>query len=313
MNTNKITTILLMAFLVTGFLAGYGICETSTPAANKGVRALVETGWLVKNLGNPAVKIVYVDDWPSRKAEYDSKHIPGSVYLGIGAVLGSIGDGSFPPNKSIFEAEISKLGISKNDHVVLYGFEGKSIFTLGTLWLLDYFGHNKFSYLNGGLKKWNNENRKTSGDSIKIKPAKYKAGASDESIRANAYYVLMHLKDPNVVIVDARGTDEYKGENNSETNRRVGHIPGALDIGYYITNFKDNGTLKSVKDLKDIYTKNGVTKDKEIIVYCQGGLKTSNTYFVLKHILNYPNVKNYVGSWGEWGNRVNFNWYPTEK
>ena len=294
-----------MAFLVSSFLGGYGICATAQP--------LVETGWLVKNLDNPEIKIVYVDDWPPQKAEYDRKHIPGSAYLGIGAVMGIIGDGSFPPNKSMFEAEISKLGINKNDHVVLYGFEGKSIFTLGALWLLDYFGHEKFSYLNGGLAKWNKESRKTSGESKKIKPTRYKIEPPDESIRADAYYVLMHLKDQNVVIVDARGTDEYKGENNAETNRRVGHIPGALDMGYYITNYKDNGTLKSVKALEAIYTKMGVTKDKEIIVYCQGGLKTSNTYFVLKHILNYPNVKNYVGSWGEWGNRVNFNWYSIEK
>ena len=312
MNINKNIVTVLLVFLLSGLPAGYGICATDKPSANK-VPALVETGWLVKNLGNPEIKIVYVDDWPSRKAEYDSKHIPGSAYLGIGAVLGSIGDGRFPPNKSIFEAAMSNLGISKNDHIVLYGFEAKSIFTLSTLWLLDYFRHEKFSYLNGGLVKWNREKRKTSGEPTKIKSTGYKAGPPDESIRADAYYVLMRLKDPNVVIVDARGTDEYTGRTNPETNRRVGHIPGALDIDYYTTNFKDNGTLKSAKALKAIYTKKGVTKDKEIIVYCQGGLKTSNTYFVLKHILNYPNVRNYVGSWGEWGNRVNFNWYPVEQ
>ncbi|GBE40886.1 MAG TPA: sulfurtransferase [Nitrospirae bacterium] len=309
---NNKTAVLLMAFLLSGLLTGYGTCATDKPSANK-VPALVETGWLVKHLGDPEIKIVYVDDWPSRKAEYDSKHIPGSLYLGIGALLSSIGDGSFPPNKSVFESAMSKLGISKNDHIVLYGFKAKNIFTFSTLWLLDYFGHEKFSYLNGGLEKWNRENRKTSGESTKIKPTRYKTGSPDESIRADAYYVLMRLKEPNVVIVDVRGTDEYTGENNPETNRRVGHIPGALDMGYFTTNFNDNGTLKSVKDLKAIYTEKGVTKDKEIIVYCQGGLKTSNTYFVLKYILNYPNVRNYVGSWGEWGNRVNFNWYPAEQ
>lgn len=312
MNIYNKTIIVLLAFLLSSLPAGYGICATQkTPAAK--IPALVETDWLEKNLDNPQIKIVYVDDWPARKAEYDSKHIPGSVYLGVGAVMGSIGDGSFPPNISVFEDAIRNLGISNNDHVVLYGFEAKTIFTLGTLWLLDYFGHEKFSYLNGGLEKWLREARKTSGESIKIRPTRYKIGAVDESIRADAYYVLMRLKDPNVVILDARGTDEYTGAKNPETNRRIGHIPGAIDMGYYTTNFKDNGTLKSVKDLNAIYTKNGVTKDKEIIVYCQGGLKTSNTYFVLKHILNYPNVKNYVGSWGEWGNRVNFNWYPVKQ
>ena len=245
----KKIVIISMVFFISGLLAGHGICETEKPSANKGVPALVETGWLVKNLDNPKIKIVYVDDWPSRKAEYDSKHIPNSAYLSIGPVMSIIRDGSFPPNKSVFEAAISNLGISKNDHLVLYGFEAKTIFTLGTLWLLDYFGHEKFSYLNGGLEKWNRENRKTSGESMKIKLTRYKAGSPDESIRADAYYVLMRLKDPNVVIIDARGTDEYDGKNNPETNRRVGHIPGALDLGYYVTNFNKNGTIKLIETL----------------------------------------------------------------
>lgn len=313
MNTNKYIVTVLMACLFIVSLAGHAISATAKPSAKKGIQKLVETGWLSNNLDNPKIKIVYVDNWPSRKAEYDKKHIPGSLYLNIGAVLGIIRDGSFPPNIGVFEIEMSKLGISKDDHVILYGFEAKDIFTLATLWLLDYFNHEKSSYLNGGLEKWHKEKRKTSSASAKIKPTTYKAGERNESIRADAYYVLMRLKDPNVVIVDARGTDEYKGKTNPETNKRVGHIPGALDMGYYTTNFKTSGTLRSVKALTAIYTRKGITKDKEIIVYCQGGLKTSNTYFVLKHILNYPNVRNYIGSWGEWGNRVNFNWYPVEQ
>ncbi len=310
MKNKKEIIIVLIVFFLSSFFLGQRTCEAE---AGKGFPSLVDTKWMTENLNNAGIRILFVDDWPSKKAEYDSKHIPGSAYLNIGAVMSIIGDGSIAPNMSIFESLMSNLGINKNDHVVLYGYEGKTIFTLGSLWLMEYFGHKKLSYMNGGLIKWYAENRKTSGEARQIKPTSYKAESPDESMRVDAYYVLMRLSDPNVLIIDARGTDEYTGQSNQETNRRVGHIPGAIDLGYYSTNFNTDGTIKSIEDLEDIYKEKGISKDKEIIVYCQGGLKTSNTFFVLKHILNFPTVKNYIGSWGEWGNRVNFNWYPVEQ
>ncbi len=301
-------------FSVVSLLFAVSLFAGYQNAFANGVHPLVETQWLEDNLNKSDIRIVFMDDWPSKKADFDSKHIPGSVYIGVGTLMGTMGNGSAPPNKAKYEAFMSELGINKDDHVVLYSMEGKSVFTLGAFWLMEYFGHKKVSYLNGGLAKWYKENRPATVEVIKVTPTKYMAGSPNESIRVDAKYVLKSLKNPNVVLVDTRGTDEYIGENNKEKNKRVGHIPGALDLGYYVTNFNQkDGTVKSADDLTAVYEKNGVTRDKEVISYCQGGIKASNAYFILKHILGYPNVKVYVGSWGEWGNRVDFNEYPIEK
>ncbi|MBI4682969.1 MAG: sulfurtransferase [Nitrospirae bacterium] len=263
---------------------------------------LVETKWLADNLNN--VKIVFVDNWPSDKEEYTKKHIKGSVYMGIGALMGTLGNGSAAPDKAQFEGMMNRLGINNADHVVLYGAKGDNVFTLGAFWLIEYFGHKNVSYLNGGLAKWNKENLPTEGGMNPAAPGNYKAAAANESIRSDAAHVLSSLKNSNAVLVDARGTGEYKGEVNNDKNTRVGHIPGALDLDSFKTNFNADGTVKSAADLKALYESKGVTKTKEVITYCQAGIKASNAYFFVKHILGYPNVKVYVGSWGEWGNRT---------
>jgi thiosulfate/3-mercaptopyruvate sulfurtransferase len=248
---------------------------------------LVETDWVVNNLDNPKVKIIFVDNWPSEKEAYEKGHIPGSVMMGVGALMGTLGDGSAPPDKKQFEAMMSRLGVNNGDLVM--------------------------AFLNGGLAKWTKEGRPTKSGMEMAKAGTYKAASPDESIRADAPIVLTSLKNPNAVLVDARGTGEYKGDVNNEKNKRVGHIPGAHDLGYEVTNFNEDGTVKSAADLNAVYGAKGVSKDKEVIAYCQGGIKAANAYFTLKHILGYPNVKVYVGSWGEWGNRVDFDMYPAEK
>ncbi|RJR15252.1 MAG: sulfurtransferase [Nitrospiraceae bacterium] len=290
-----IISVLFMVSVFAGFQDAYA----------KDGGAVVETQWLADNLNN--VKIVFVDNWPSAKESYEKKHVPGSVYMGIGALMGTISPN--PPDKAQFEGMMNRLGINNNDHVVLYGIDGESVFTLGAYWLMEYFGHKKVSYLNGGLAKWNKENRASESGMKVAEAGKYKVGATDESIRIVADDVLKNLNKPNFVLVDARGTGEYKGEVNNDKNKRVGHIPGALDLDYYKTNFNADGTLKSVADLKAAYESKGVTKDKEVVSYCQGGIKAANAYFVLSHILGYKNVKVYVGSWGEWSG-LDYNKYP---
>ncbi|HBH61654.1 MAG TPA: sulfurtransferase [Nitrospiraceae bacterium] len=309
MKIKKIIIVALMIFCISGLPPGYGTCETS---AGKRFPALVETQWLAGNMNKSEIKIIFVDEWPSRKADYQKKHIPGSAYLDMGTLMGTIGVGRVPPDKDNFESMMSKLGINKNDHVVLYGYEGKTIFTLGAFWLMEYFGHEKVSYLDGGLEKWSREGLKVSGESTTLKPTRYEAGAPDKSMRVDAGYVLKRLTDPQVVLVDTRSADEYNGRINREQNLRVGHIPGAVNLDSLIMNFNNDGTIKSDKDLTAIYEAKGVTRDKEIIVYCQGAMKTATTFFVLKHMLGYANVKSYLGSWGEWGNMVDFDKFPIE-
>lgn len=278
------------------------------------VPTLVETQWLADSLKKPNICIAYVGGMsPNDKTKFASKHIPGSVYIGINSLMNVLGDGSMPPDKAKFEALMGKLGFGNDSHVVVYGVGGGNPFITNAYWLMKYFGHKKVGYLNGGITKWNKEGRETSGEPAKRTTTTYKVVATDESIRADANYVLQNLKNSKVVIVDARAADEYNGTKNVGGNKRTGHIPGAINLNFYPTNLNEDGTFKSVKDLKAAYEAKGVTKDKEVITYCQGGVRAAHTYFVLKHLLGYPKVRDYVGSWGEWGNRLDPAKYPMEK
>lgn len=280
-----------------------------------GVPALVETQWLADNIKTPDMRVVFVGS-PSPKSMqgFGSQHIPGSMYVGIGSLMKVLGNGSAPPDRAEFEALMVRLGISNSSHVVVYGTGGGNPFITNAFWLMKYFCHKKVSYLNGGITKWVQEKRGTeSGAPAKAQPAKYKAEV-DESVRADAAYVLQNLKNPEVVIVDTRSSDAYKGIVNEvpQANKRAGHIPGAVNLEFYSTNLNKDGTFKSVGELRALYESKGVTKDKEVITNCQGGVRAAHTFFVVKHLLGYPKVRNYVGSWGEWAN-LDPEKYPIEK
>jgi thiosulfate/3-mercaptopyruvate sulfurtransferase len=314
----KVGKTIFSARIVAGFVSLlFVLCVASFQPvfANGSTSVLVETQWLVDNLKKPEIRIVYVGSMsPKSMASFGGKHIPGSAYLSIGSLMGALGDGSMPPDKAKFEALMGKLGISNDTHVVVYGTGGGNPFITNAFWLMKYFGHNKVSYLNGGITKWTQEKRGTAtGAPAQITPTKYKA-VPDESVRADANYVLQNLKNPKVAIVDTRGADAYSGKMNEVpgANKRTGHIPGAINLNFYPTNLNKDGTFKSVKDLKAAYEAKGVTKDKEAITYCQGGFRSAHTYFVLKHLLEYPKVRNYIGSWGEWSN-LDPAKYPLEK
>lgn len=307
--SKKIITVLFSLFFLICLFAGY-----QNALANADVPPLVETQWLADNLKNPDLRIVYVAGMsPKDKADFDGKHIPGSVYIGINSLMGVLGNGSMPPDKVKFEALMGRLGISDDTQVVVHGVGGGNPFITNAFWLLKYNGHDKVSYLNGGLAKWNAEGRKTTREPAKITSATYKA-TPDPSIFAKADDVLKNIKNPKTAIVDTRSLDEFKGkENPAEMNKRLGHIPGAILLNFYPTNLNRDGTFKSINELKAVYAAKGVTGDKEIILYCQGGIRAAHTYFVLKHLLGYPKVRNYVGSIGEWANRLDPAKYPLEK
>ncbi len=302
----KIAVSIFSLLFLLSFFSGYQKAFASE------VSALVETKWLADNLKKPEIRIVYVASMaPKDKENFDIKHIPGSVYVGIGSLMNVLGNGSMPPDKAKFEALMGKLGIGNDTHVVVSGAGGGNPFIANAFWLMKYFGHKKVSYLNGGTSKWMREKNEITGKPAQTAPATYKA-TLNESIFANADYVLKNLKNPKVAIVDTRGLDEYTGKN-AMGNKRTGHIPGAILLNFYPTNLNKDGTFKSVNDLKAAYEAKGVTKDKEVITYCQGGIRAAHTYFVLKHLLGYPKVRNYVGSWGEWGSRLDPAKYPLEK
>ena len=278
--------------------------------ANGQVQHLVNTQWLADNLKADNMRLIHMATPGGQKEHFDMKHIPGSVYLGIGELMGVFGNGSTPPDKAGFETLMSSLGISNDTHVVVVGGEGNP-FVAGTFWLMKYFGHDRVSMMDGGVKKWMGENRPTTGEATTVTATKYSATA-DSSLYANADDVLKNIKNKNAAIVDTRNAGEYSGQDNSTQNKRTGNIPGSIHMDFYATNLNPDGTFKSAGDLKAAYEAKGITADKEVITYCQGGIRAAHTLFVLKYMLGYPNVKNYVGSWSEWGSRLDFTKYPAD-
>lgn len=278
--------------------------------ANGGVQPLVETGWLADNLKN--VSVIHVASFsPQPEQDFKSKHISGAVSMSVGDVMGTLGDGSSKPDAATFEAVMNKMGINNDSHVVVYG-SGKDDGLVATAyWLLKYFGHGKVSYLNGGLTKWIKEKHETTNEVKNIIPSKYKP-SPNESMFATADDVLKKVGNPKTVIVDVRSSDEYKGIKSPVETKIMGHIKGAVNLDYAI-NMNEDGTFKSLSDLKASYEAQGVIPGKEAIVYCLGGVRAAHTVFVLKYLLGYPDVKNYVAAWGEWGNKLDTAKYPVEK
>ena len=290
------------------FLFSLLILSNQTVIAGTEAQALVETSWLADNLKNPGLAIVYVGGPASKKENFELKHVPGAVYLDFGTLMGILGDGSTPPDKAKFEALAGSLGIGNDKHVIVHS--GDTLFSSAAFWLFDYFGHKKVSLLNGTITKWMNEGRATDGGPAKITPATYKA-TPNASLLATADDV---LKNPKAVILDVRSAGEFKGtEDPTKQNKKLGRIPGAVNLDFFSTNLNNDGTFKSANELKASYEAKGVTKDKEIIVYCQGGVRAAVSAVALEHVLGYPKVRNYVGSWGEWGNRLDTTKYPIEK
>jgi thiosulfate/3-mercaptopyruvate sulfurtransferase len=302
----KVTTIIFSLLLLIGVSSTY-----QNALAGDNVQPLVETGWLAKNLDNNDLKIIHMATPGGKKEHFDMKHIPGSMYIGLGEVMPVLGNGDNPPDKAGFEALMGRLGISNDSHVVVVGGSQTNPFISGVFWLMKYNGHDKVSMLNGGVGKWIKEGKKTSNKPASVKAAKYSA-SPDSSILANADQVLASINNSKAVIVDVRNINEYTGKDTSMGNKRLGHIPGVKHIDFYSTNLNQDGTFKSASDLKAAYEAKGVTKDKEVITYCQGGIRAAHTHFVLQYMLGYPNVRNYVGSWAEWS-RLDPAKYPVEK
>ncbi len=283
-----------------------GLIATSQLSYANGSSPLTETQWVADNMKD--VKLVYVGFvGGDNKKQYEGKHIAGSAYLGMNELMSAM---TATPNQAKFEEIMGQIGVSNDSNVVLYSTPAANPFVPATYWLMKYFGHKNVSIMNGSLDKWEKEGKKTDGTLPEIKSATYKASGNTKSIHADGASVLNNLKNSGTVIVDTRAADEYTGAKEISYIKAKGHIPGAVNLNFYPTNRNGDGTYKSVADLKAAYEAAGVTKDKEIITYCEGGPRAADSYFALTELLGYTNVKVYVGSWMEWGNDDK---YPVEK
>jgi thiosulfate/3-mercaptopyruvate sulfurtransferase len=272
--------------------------------------SLVSTEWLAEHLNDPDIRIVESNEDPLL---YDTGHIPGAVKIDWTADLND------PIARDyVKRTEFAKLmrakGITNDTTVIFYG-DKNNWWAAYALWVFKLFGHDKVRILNGGRKKWVEEGRPLTRDVVKIKKSKYNAQKRDDKTnRAFRKEVQVHVKKGGA-LVDVRSPQEYTGERMhmpdypNEGALRGGHIPGAANIPWAQA-VKEDGTFKEADDLKALYEGKGITSDKEIIAYCRIGERSSHTWFVLKNLLGYPNVKNYDGSWTEWGNSVGL---PIEK
>ncbi len=271
---------------------------------------LVDTEWVTNHLNDPNVRIIESDEDPLL---YSIGHIPGAVQVDWFSTLQHPLRRDFL-TKETFEEVASKLGITNDTTVVFYG-DKSNWFACYALWLFQYYGHQNVKIMNGGRTKWEQENRPLVKEVPSYPATTYKAKTADKSIRAfrDDIFKQMEAKKP---LVDVRSPKEYSGELTHMPNypqegaTRGGHIPGAVSIPWAQAVNEADSTFKSAEELKALYESRNVKPDGEIIAYCRIGERSSLTWFVLKYLLGYPTVKNYDGSWTEWGNLVDA---PIEK
>lgn len=263
---------------------------------------LVSADWVEENLNTPGVVLVEVDEDTSA---YDLGHIEGAVRLDWKKDLQDQVRRDFV-NQEQFSALLSERGIANDDTVVLYG-GNNNWFAAYAYWYFKLYGHQDVKLLDGGRKKWELDGRPLVKD-VKVRPATdYKAGAQDLSIRAFRDEVIDAIGTKN--LVDVRSPDEFSGKILApahlpqEQSQRPGHIPTAINVPWSKAANED-GTFKSDAELAEIYKEAGLDGDKLTIAYCRIGERSSHTWFVLQELLGHQNVKNYDGSWTEYGSLV---------
>ena len=271
---------------------------------------LVSTDWIAGHLDDPNVVVAEVDENP---ALYEEGHIPGAVKLHWREDLQDPVERDLV-EKDAFEALLGRLGIANETAVVLYG-DKNNWFAAYAYWYLKIYGHADVRIVDGGRQKWIDEGRQLTTEVPSPTPATYRASERDESIRVRRDDVLGNLHADGIELVDVRSPQEYTGEliappgYEQEGASRAGHIPGARSIPWAQA-VRDDGTFKPADELRQLYEGKGVSADKEVRAYCRIGERSAHTWFVLRELLGYGNVKNYDGSWTEWGNLVDV---PIEK
>lgn len=278
---------------------------------------LVSTQWVEDHFDDPGLRIVESDE---DVLLYEQGHIPGAVKLDWHTDLQDQVVRDYV-NRERFEQLCAERGISNDTTVIFYG-DKNNWWATYAFWVFQLFGHSNARIMDGGRQKWIAEGRPMEREVPNYPRTEYKAPErNDMEIRAFRDQVLALLRsdrkglNEGIALVDVRSNPEFTGETIHMVNypqegaQRGGHIPGARSIPW-ATAVREDGTFKSAEELRNIYQPQGVTEDKDVVAYCRIGERSSHTWFVLKYLLGYPNVRNYDGSWTEWGNLVDA---PIEK
>ena len=264
--------------------------------------SLVTAQWVEDNLDTAGVVLIEVDE---DTTAYDKGHIKGAIKLDWTTDLQDQVRRDFV-NKAQFEALLSELGVSNDDRVVLYG-GNNNWFAAYAYWYFKLYGHNDVKLMDGGRKKWELDSRELTADLPTRAATTYTATEQDHSIRAFRDEAVAAIGVSN--LIDVRSPDEYAGRLLApahlpqEQSQRAGHIPTSLNVPWS-KNANDDGTFKSDEDLKALYAEVGIDDSKDTIALCRIGERSSITWFVLKELLGHENVKNYDGSWTEYGSLV---------
>ncbi len=263
---------------------------------------VVETAWVADHLGDPGIRLVEVDEDTSL---YAQGHIAGAVSLDWWKDLED------PVRRDIitgeaFAAKLSSRGIADETTVVLYG-DKNNWFATYAYWLFHHNGHDRVRVMNGGRQKWIAEGRPLSSETPTPAAARHGVASTRPDIRALRDRVLASIGS--AAVIDVRSPREFAGEiiapegYPQEGAQRGGHVPGAANVPWGQA-VREDGTFKSAEELRALYGSRGITPDREVIAYCRIGERSSHTWFVLHELLGYPQVRNYDGSWTEYGSIV---------
>jgi thiosulfate/3-mercaptopyruvate sulfurtransferase len=281
--------------------------ETAATTSQSGYahpEVLVTTEWVAEHLADPHVRIVEADEDPLL---YEVGHIQNAVKLDWHTDVQDPVRREFV-DREAFEALMRRYGIANDTTVVFYG-DKSNWYAAYSYWLFRLYGHRDLRIMDGGRTKWEAEGRPYTRAVPQFTPTTYHASEPDVSIRAYRHQVESALEQGSVALVDVRSHDEYTGKllhminYPQEGASRGGHIPGARNIPW-ATAANADGTFKSAEELRRLYSEQGITPEREVISYCRIGERSAHTWFVLTQLLGYPQVRNYDGSWTEWGNLV---------
>lgn len=264
---------------------------------------LVETNWVAEHRSDPNLRLVEVD---VDTAAYDTGHIPGAIGWNWQTDLQRHPVRDIP-SKAEWEQLLGRAGIGNDTTVILYG-DNNNWFAAFAYWLFKLYGHRDVRLINGGRKKWQAENRELTTEVPRPGAATYRAQEPDRDLRALRDEVARAVGSRDG-LVDVRSPKEFSGELLAPENlpqegaQRGGHIPGAANVPWAST-VRDDGTFKAAGDLSQLYRATGLTPERETIAYCRIGERSAHTWFVLHELLGYPRVRNYDGSWTEWGSLI---------
>ena len=265
---------------------------------------LVDTQWVTDHIKDNKVRVFEVSVDP---AAFDQGHIPGAVALNWFHDLEERPHREIA-SKTTAERLLGSAGVTWDTTIVAYG-DNNNWFAAYAYWLFKLYGHRDVRIMNGGRKKWMDEGRPMTKETASYARVTYEAREPNPNIRAFRDNILQSLRQPNKGLVDVRSPREYSGELLAPENlpqegaQRGGHIPGAANIPWGEA-VRPDGTFKSADELRALYEARGITPDKEIIAYCRIGERSAHTWFALTELLGYPKVRNYDGSWTEWGSMV---------